>query len=108
MMISGGGTTPGSGGGGVFVRSDGSIEAEENHTEVCFGSFGGIWLELGLDVDDEGGADCGEQTGLGAWSMSHYKLRNAERTKMRVVLRSSLYFCMYSVSYSVVSRLYMV
>jgi hypothetical protein len=29
-----------------------------------------------------------------------------ERTKIRVVLRSSLCFAMYSVSYSVVSRLY--
>ena len=92
----------------VFVGSDGSIEAEENRAEVCFGSFGGIWLELGLDVDDEGGADCGEQTCLGTRSTPHCELRNAERTKMRVVLRSSLYFCMYSVSYSIVSRLYMV
>jgi hypothetical protein len=31
-----------------------------------------------------------------------------KRTKIKVVLRSSLYFCMFSVSYSVVSRLYMV
>jgi hypothetical protein len=31
--------------------------------------FGGIWLEVRLDVDDEGGTDAGEQSGLGTRSM---------------------------------------
>jgi hypothetical protein len=48
----------------VFVWNGGSVEAEENRPEVGFRPFGGVWLELRLDVDDEGGADCGEQTGL--------------------------------------------
>ena len=96
------------GSGGVFVGSDGSVEAEENGAEVSFGPFGGIWLELGLDVDDEGGTDCGEETSLGTRSMPPNEPKNAEHTNIKVVLRSSLYFCMYSVSYSIVSRLYMV
>ena len=36
--------------------------------EVGLGSFGGIWLEVRLDVDGEGGADRREQTSLGTRS----------------------------------------
>ena len=50
--------------GGDFVGSNGSVGAQEDCAKVGFGPFGGIWLEVGLDVDNEGGADCREQTGL--------------------------------------------
>ena len=54
---------------GIFTWSDRSIEAEENGSEIGFRPLAGVLLELGLDVDDEGGADRREQTGLGMWSM---------------------------------------
>ena len=34
---------------------------------LCFRPFARVWLELELDVDDERGADRGEQTGLKMW-----------------------------------------
>ena len=62
-----------------------------------------------MDVDDEGRADRREQTGLKLWSACILATTGIQtRTKIKVVLRSSLSFCMYSVSYSIVSRLYMV
>ena len=33
-------------------------EGEEDCSEVGFGLVAGIWLELGLDMDSECGADC--------------------------------------------------
>jgi hypothetical protein len=84
------------------------LRTEEDCAEVCFGPLGGIWLEVGLDVDDEGGADRREQTGLGMRSTLCGDKGTQKRTKIKVVLRSSLCFAMYSVSYSVASRLYMV
>ena len=62
------GTTPRRGTRGDFIWRDGSVEAEENRSEVGFGPFIGVWLEIRLDVDDEGGADRGEQAGLRMWS----------------------------------------
>jgi hypothetical protein len=60
--------------------------------EVGFRSSAGIWLEARLDVDDEGGADRGDQTGLRVRSTLFSGKRNAEkRTKIKVMLRSSLY-----------------
>jgi hypothetical protein len=50
--------------GGVFTGNNGSVEAKENGAEIGFGPFGGIGLKVGLDIDDEGGADRGEQTSL--------------------------------------------
>jgi hypothetical protein len=94
--------------GGDVVADDRSIEFDENCAEVVFGSFGVVRLKFLLDSDDKGGADRGEQTSLGTWSTLFRGEGNTERTKIKVVLRSSLYFCMFSVSYSVVSRLYMV
>ena len=43
------------------------VEAEKDGAEICFRPVAGIWLELRLDVDGEGGTDCGEQTGLRMW-----------------------------------------
>ena len=43
------------------------------------------------------------------WGQRHTVIKGTQkRTKIKVVLRSSLCFCMYSVSYSTDSRLYMV
>lgn len=46
----------------VFVWRNGSIEAEEDSSEVGFWLFVGVWLELGLDVSGKSGADGGKQT----------------------------------------------
>jgi len=92
----------------VFVGRNGSVEAEKDCSEVGFRPFVGIWFELRLDVDHESRADCGEQTSLNIINTRQRAKRQQNLTKMRVVLRSSLYFFMYSVSYSVASRLYMV
>ena len=101
-------TTPHWRSGGIFVGRDGSVEAEEDRSEVGFRPFARVWLEFGLDVDNEGRADRGEKTGLKLWSTRTATNDIQTRTKIKVVLRSSLCFCMYSVSYSIVSRLYMV
>ena len=101
-------TIPGRREGGIFVRSDGWVEAEEDCAEVGLRLFVGIRLEVGLDVDDEGGADGGEQTGLRTWSTLYIDEGARKPTKIKVVFRSSLCFCMYSASYSIVSRLYIV
>ena len=53
----------------MSVRGAGSVEAEENCSEVGFRPFTGVWLELGLDGYDEGGADCRKQTSLKMWSI---------------------------------------
>ena len=63
----GGEVAPRQGGRRTSVWRSGSVEAEEDHSEICFESFGRILLELGLDVDDEGGADRREQINLGLW-----------------------------------------
>jgi hypothetical protein len=54
------------------------VETEENRAEAGFGPFAGVRLELGLDVDDEGGADRGEQAGLKTWSTMYHGNCNAE------------------------------
>ena len=72
------GTIPRWGSGGVFVRDNGPVEAEEDCSEVGFRSFAGIGLEPRLDGDDKGGADCGEQTGLRTWSTLYSDEENAE------------------------------
>jgi hypothetical protein len=73
---------------GVFVWSNGSVEAEESCAEVGFGPFARIWLELRLDVDNEGGADGGEQTGLITLSMMSSGKGTQKPTKIKVVLGS--------------------
>ena len=73
-----GGTIPRWGKSRVLVGSNGFVETEENRTEIGFGPFAGAWLELGLDVDDKGGADRREQTGLKMWSGRYNDKKNAE------------------------------
>jgi len=51
-------------GGRGITRDGGLVESEENGTEEGGGLFVRIGLEVGVDVDDEGGADGREQTGL--------------------------------------------
>ena len=40
------------------------VESEEDCTEEGGGLLVGIGLEIRMDVDDKGGADCREQAGL--------------------------------------------
>ena len=47
-----------------LTRGGRLIESEKNCTEEGGGLFVRIGLEVGMDVDDEGRADSGEQTGL--------------------------------------------
>jgi hypothetical protein len=108
VTISAGGPFHTGGAVGSSPGYDRSIEAEEDCTEVGFGPFVGIWLELRLDVDDEGGADRGEQTGLRTWSTLYSNEGNLETHENQGGVEVLIVFCMYSVSYSVVSRLYMV
>ena len=108
MITSKGGGTPCLRNGRFFVWNEGSVEAEKNRSEVRFRPVAGVGFEFRLDIEDEGGADRGEQAGLTMESMLCPDKERQRRTKIKVVLRSSLYFCIYSVSYSDVSRLYMV
>jgi len=46
------------------TRDGGLVEGEENGAEEGSGLFVRIGLEVGMDIDDKGRADGGEQTGL--------------------------------------------
>jgi len=50
--------------GGRITRDGGLVESEENGAEEGGGLLVRIGSEVGMDIDDEGGADGGEQTGL--------------------------------------------
>ena len=53
-----GGAVPRWGSGGIFVWEKGWVEGDEDCSEVGLGLVAGIWLKLGLEVNDECGADC--------------------------------------------------
>jgi hypothetical protein len=53
--------------GGGLAGNGGLVEGEEDGTEEGGGLFVGIGLEIRMDVDDKGGADGREQTGLQEW-----------------------------------------
>ena len=55
---------PGRWDGRGLTRDGGLIESEENCAEEGGRLLVRIGLEVGMDIDDEGGADGGEQTGL--------------------------------------------
>jgi len=79
---------------GRSVTRDGRlIESEENRAEEGGGLFVRIGLEVRMDIDDEGGADGREQTGLrtGTGEIIE-KSGGGQRTKISVMLRSSSYF----------------
>ena len=57
VVISVGGTTPRRRNNRALVRRNGPAEAEKNCTEVVFGPFAGIQLELRLNVEEGSGAD---------------------------------------------------
>ena len=65
----------------VLVRSNGSIEAEEDYSEIGRGPFARVWFELGQDVDDKGGADRGEKASLKMWSTLYSCQRKTETDK---------------------------
>ena len=48
----------------MFVWSNGLVEAEKSGPHVRLRPFAGVQLKLRLDIDNEGGADCEEQTSL--------------------------------------------
>ena len=48
---------------------------------------------VGLDINDEGGADCRKQTGLGHWHQAGEHEKEGTNThEIKVVFKSSLYF----------------
>ena len=51
-------------GGRGVTRDGGLVESEEDRAEEGGGLFVRIGLEVGIDIDDEGRADGGEQTSL--------------------------------------------
>ena len=92
----------------MLVWRDGRVDAEKDSSEIGFGPITGILLETWLEGNDEGGADCRKQTSLKTWSLLGIHVKGTWMlTKIKVVLRSSLYLLIYCVSYSIVSRLYM-
>jgi hypothetical protein len=58
-----------------------SVEADEDRSEVGFRRLARIRLELRLNIDDEGGADYGERTGLRMWSTLYGDKGNSETHK---------------------------
>jgi len=48
---------------GVSTKS-GVIELVEENAKESGGLFAWVWLEPGMNLDNEGGSHCGEQTGL--------------------------------------------
>ena len=50
--------------GGSLARNGGLVESEKDSTEEGDGLFIGIRLELRLDIDGKGRADCRKQTSL--------------------------------------------
>ena len=50
--------------GGGLAENGGLVESEEYGTKKGSGLFIRIGLEIRMDVDDKGGADCREQTSL--------------------------------------------
>ena len=49
------------------TRNGGLVESGEDCTEEDGGLLVGIGLEIRMDVDDKGGADCREQADLEEW-----------------------------------------
>ena len=57
-------TGPGLWDGWNAVAKGGAVHLVDEDTEESGGFFGWVRLELGADLDDEGGSDGGEQTSL--------------------------------------------
>ena len=78
----------------------------DEDTEESSGLLVWVWLEVRVDLDDEGGSDGGEQTSLQAKSAHPHMSPVTKLTNIKVVLRSSSYFLMNSRSYSSASWRY--
>ena len=89
--LAGGAVLDGCDGGG-FVRDGRLVEGKKDRTEEGCGLLVRIGLKPRVDVDDEGGADGGEQTRLQERVRWLTEASNAQLTKIKVVLRSSSYF----------------
>jgi hypothetical protein len=72
----------------------GLVEGKEDRTEENCRLVIGVGLEIRVNVDDEGRADCREQTRLRGRVklLTVHRLHNKQRTNIKVVLRSSSYF----------------
>ena len=83
------------------------VDPVDEDAEEGGGLFTCIWLELRLDLDDEGRCHGGEQTSLCAESVRLRPTNTGKKlTKIRVVFISSSYSLMNSRSYSSASWLY--
>jgi hypothetical protein len=77
----------------------GVVHLVKEDSEESGGLLGRVWLELGMDLDDEGRGDGGEQTSLRPKS-AHATRAMCMPTNISVVFKSSSYFFMNSLSYS--------
>ena len=83
----------------VVVSERGVVNLVNENTKESGGLAVGIRFELGVDLDDKGGSDCREQTGLYTWSGQVHQT-HVELTKIKVVFKSSSCFLRNSLSYS--------
>ena len=59
-----GGTCPGGRRDNLFARSGRLVQSKEDGTKIFHRLVAGVRLQFRLDIDNEGRADCGEQTSL--------------------------------------------
>jgi len=91
--------------GDVTAKSS-VVDLVDEDTEESGGLFARVWLELRLDLDNEGGGYGGEQTSLRAELAHPRRTTRKKHTKIRVVFMSSSYLSMNSRSYSSASWRY--
>ena len=91
------GSSPGLWDDGNGVAEGGIVHLVNEDTEEGGSLFVRIGLELGVDLDDEGGSDGGEQTSLRHKSI-HVAEHCGQHTNINVVSRSSSYFFINSLS----------
>jgi hypothetical protein len=85
---------------GSVATKRGVVHLVKDDSEESGGLIGWVWLELGMDLDDEGRSDGGEQTGLRPKSALAHTSECVQPTNISVVFKSSSCFFMNSLSYS--------
>ena len=75
---------------GNVATERGVVHLVEEHSNESGGLVGWVWLELGMDLDDEGRSDGGEQIGLGSKS-AHAHPSNAHNPQISVPYSNPLH-----------------